>query len=393
MTVPTVANISQARATTSPTSNRRFARLLGRDRGGSTSDGFEREMTNLQSGRPTGYLIAPPEGPMANPDRPHRVLNIAPDHAGWRLDAYLSARFSSWSRTAVQKAIKRGEVLVDGRRAKASLKLEALDVLRIFTEGYAPDGPPPPLPPILYEDDRLLVIHKPPGLLAHPAGDKFAYAVIGLFKEARPDFRVDLCHRLDRDTSGVMVLSKDPEANTHIKAQLRERSAHLRKTYLALVRGTVDWDEQDVHAPIGDRQDTEIRLRRGVTEDGLPARTVFTTVQRLQAHTLVQCTLHTGRTHQIRVHLEHIGNPILGDKVYGQPDRVFLEWHEQGATAYVRTRAAFPRQCLHAWKLRLQHPDGRALTFEAPLPTDMQSIVDGQTPCWTAPRSEGSPPA
>ncbi|HCH61284.1 MAG TPA: hypothetical protein DFR83_00670 [Deltaproteobacteria bacterium] len=361
--------------------------FLERGRGGSRGDGLGGAMRGLQSSRLTGYPVHLPESFMSDADRPHRVLNIAPDHAGWRLDAYLSARFSSWSRTAVQKAIKRGEILVDGRRAKASLKLEALDVLRIYTKGYAPDGPPPPLPPVLYEDDRLLVINKPPGLLAHPAGDRFAYAVIGLMKEARPSCRVDLCHRLDRDTSGVMVLSKDLEANTHIKTQLRERSAHLQKTYLALVRGDVDWTERDVRAPIGDRQDTEIRLRRGVTDEGLPARTVFSALQKHSGHSLVQCALHTGRTHQIRVHLEHIGHPILGDKVYGQPDRVFLEWHEQGATPFVRARAGFPRQCLHAWKLRLQHPDGPALELEAPLPRDMQQVVDGALPVWPAPSS------
>ncbi len=319
---------------------------------------------------------------MSASDRPHRVLTVAAEHAGWRLDAYLSARFSSWSRTAVQKAIRSNEVLVDGRRAKASLRLEGDDILRIYTAGYAPDGPPPPLPPILFEDDRLLVINKPPGLLAHPAGDRFAYAVIGLFKDARADQRVDLCHRLDRDTSGVMVLSKDLEANTFVKAQLRLRSAHMKKTYLALTRGVVPWEEQDVRAPIGDRLDTEIRLRRGVTDDGLPARTVFRAVQHLAGHSLVQCILHTGRTHQIRVHLEHIGHPILGDKVYGQPDRVFLEWHEEGATPYVRSHAGFPRQCLHAWRLQLRHPDGQDLHLEAPLPPDMQSIVDGGAAGW-----------
>ena len=319
---------------------------------------------------------------MSGSDRPHRPLTIAPEHAGWRVDAYLSARFSSWSRTAVQKAIKRGEIETDGRRVKASMRLEAGEVLRIYTPGYAPDGPPPPLPPILFEDNRLLVINKPPGLLAHPAGDRFAYAVIGLIKTARPDDRVDLCHRLDRDTSGVMVLTKDLEANTHVKAQLRERSAHLQKTYLALVRGQPEWDTRDVRAPIGDRLDTEIRLRRGVTDDGLHARTVFTVVKRLDGHALVRCALHTGRTHQIRVHLEHVGHPILGDKVYGQPDRVFLEWHEQGASDFVREHTGFPRQCLHAWQLRLRHPEGDELAFEAPLPDDMQGVVDGAAPDW-----------
>lgn len=326
---------------------------------------------------------------MPDLDRPHRPLTIAPDHAGWRVDAYLAARFSSWSRASVQKAIKRGEIVSDGRRVKASMRLEAGEVLKIYTPGYAPDGPPPPLPPILFEDDRLLVINKPPGLLAHPAGDRFAYAVIGLLKTARPDHRVDLCHRLDRDTSGVMVLSKDLAANTHVKTQLRERSAHLQKTYLALVRGLPDWETRDVVAPIGDRQDTEIRLRRGVTDDGLHARTVFDVVKRLDGYALVRCRLHTGRTHQIRVHLEHVGHPILGDRVYGQPDRVFLEWHEQGASDFVRLRAGFPRQCLHAWRLALRHPDGSTLQLEAPLPDDMQAVVDGAVPCW--PADEGAP--
>ena len=318
----------------------------------------------------------------SNHKRPHRELTIPAEHAGWRLDAWLSARFSSWSRTAVQKAIKRGEIESDRRTVKPAMRLEAGESLRIFTPGYAPETPPPPLPPILFEDERLFIINKPPGLLAHPAGDKFAYAVIGIVKEARPHHRVDLCHRLDRDTSGVMVLSKDIAANVFVKEQLRERSDGLDKTYLALVRGIVEWDENDVIAPIGDRTDTEIRLRRGVVPDGLYAHTTFRVVQRLAAHTLVACTLHTGRTHQIRVHLEHVGHPILGDRVYGQPDSVFLAWNNEGATDEVRAQAGFPRQCLHAWRLRLTHPNGHELDLVAPLPDDMQKIVDGAVPVW-----------
>lgn len=311
-----------------------------------------------------------------------RPLTVAPAHAGWRVDAYLSARFASWSRAAVQRAIKRGEVESDRRpKMKASHRLEGGEVLRIYTAGYAPDAPPPPLPTILHEDDRLIVIDKPPGLLAHPAGDRFTYAIIGLFKEARPDERIDLCHRLDRDTSGVMVLSKDVAANDFVKDRLRRR-AGIAKTYLALVRGVVPWDTQQVHAPIGDRPDTEIRLRRGVVDGGQPAHTTVTVVQRLAQHTLVSCALHTGRTHQIRVHLEHVGHAILGDRVYGQPDRVFLEWHEQGPTDFVRANAGFPRQCLHAWRLRLPHPSGGTLDVQAPLPADMKSVVDGAVPHW-----------
>ena len=323
-----------------------------------------------------------PASPPPAADAPHRILEVPEEHAGWRLDAWLSARFSTWSRAAIQRAIKRGEVQTDRRAVKAAMRLEGGDLLRIYTKGYAPDGPPPPFPPVIYEDERLLVIHKPPGLLAHPAGDKFAYAVIGLAKQARPEHRVDLCHRLDRDTSGVMVLSKDIEANVFVKERLRERSVGLSKVYLALVRGTVDWEEREVVAPIGDRLDTEIRLRRGVTDDGLYARTTFAVQQRLAEHSLVSCVLHTGRTHQIRVHLEHVGHPILGDRVYGQPDAVFLTYNQEGATPYVRQMAGFPRQCLHAWRLQLPHPDGGLLELEAPLPEDMQSVVEGARPEW-----------
>ncbi len=272
-------------------------------------------------------------------DRPFRPLRVAPEHAGWRLDAYLSARFASWSRAAVQRAIKAGEVESDRRRLKPSSLLEGGELLRLYMKGLAPDGPPPPLPPILYEDERLLVLNKPPRLLCHPAGDKYAYAVIGLAREARPDHRVDLCHRLDRDTSGILVLSKDLAANAAVKHALKPR-------------------------------------------DGQPAWTSVEVLARRGALSLVACRLHTGRTHQIRVHLEAWGHAIVGDRVYGQPDEVFLEWNERGATPMVRAAARFPRQCLHAWRMRLPHPDGPMLELEAPLPEDMQGVLDGAPVVW-----------
>ena len=316
--------------------------------------------------------------------RPYRRLLVSEESAGTRADKWLSLRFSSLSRTVAARHIKAGRVRSEWRGLKGSSPLQADEPLRIYVPGFAPDGPPPPLPAVLLEDARVLVINKPPGLLAHPAGDRFTWAVIGLAKRARPDARVDLVHRLDRDTSGVMVLTKDLEANVLLKERFKTRARDLRKVYLAVVRGVVGWDEQEVDEPIGTHPTSEVRLRRAVTPDGLPARTTFTVLRRVESLglSLVRCALHTGRTHQIRVHLEHVGHPIVGDKLYGHPDSVFLDWLDQGASPAVRKQVGFPRQCLHAWRLRLPHPDGDTVELEAPLPADMQALVEGSPPCW-----------
>jgi len=316
--------------------------------------------------------------------RPYRRLLVSAESAGTRADKWLSLRFSSLSRTVAARHIKAGAVQSEWRPLKGATPLQADEPLRVFVPGLAPDGPPPPLPAVLLEDSRVLVIDKPPGLLAHPAGDRFTWAVIGLVKRARPEVRVDLVHRLDRDTSGVMVLTKDVEANAMLKEHFKTRSRDLQKVYLAVVRGLVEWDEREVDAPIGTDPTSTVRLRRAVTENGLRARTTFTVVQRVPSSglSLVRCALHTGRTHQIRVHLEHVGHPILGDKLYGHPDEVFLEWLDAGATSAVRTQVGFPRQCLHAWRLRLPHPDGGTVELEAPLPADMQAVIAGTPPRW-----------
>ncbi len=316
------------------------------------------------------------------PDTPHRELVVPPHCAGWRLDRFLAARFASWSRTAVQAAIRAGQVHSDQRPLKAATHLQGGEVLRITTPGIAPEGPPPPLPDIVHEDDRLLILNKPPGLLVHPAGDRYAWAVIGLAKAARPGVPVDLCHRLDRDTSGVLVLAKDLAANAFVKRHLKEREEALQKTYLALVRGEPDWAQIEVRAPIDAHPSSRVNLRRGVVDGGKAAWTTFTRLQVGHGHGLVRCDLHTGRTHQIRVHLEHAGHPLLGDKLYGQPDEVFIEWLDHGATPAVRAAVRFPRHCLHAWRMRLPHPDGGELQLEAPLPADIAAVLGGQAPDW-----------
>jgi 23S rRNA pseudouridine1911/1915/1917 synthase len=302
--------------------------------------------------------------------------------AGMRLDLWLSKRFSCLSRTAAARHVRQGEIESEWRPLKGSLRMREGEPIRVYVPGLAPDGDPPPLPEVLFEDPRVLVFNKPPGMLAHPAGDRFTWALIGLAKDARPDHHMDLVHRLDRDTSGVLVLTKDGAANALLKATFKNRSVELRKEYLAIVHGEVPWDERETVAPVGDLSTSEVRLRRGVVPDGLPARTTFTVLKRMDGRTLVRCLLHTGRTHQIRVHLEHEGHGIVGDRLYGQPDAVFLDWYENGVTPMVRSTVGFPRQCLHAWRLRLPHPDGGIVELEAPLPDDMRALVDGALPVW-----------
>ena len=309
-----------------------------------------------------------------------RELRISEQIAGQRVDAYLAARFTGWSRAAIARHIRAGQVVRAGRPVKPASILHTGDLLEIYIPGIAPTTAPPPLPPIVYEDDRVLVVDKPAGMLVHPAGDRFAWGLIGLVKRARPQHRIDLVHRLDRETSGLVVLTKDLEANAFLKKAFADR--HVTKIYQAIARGVIPWDGQDVVAPIGEALSSEIKLRRGVNPAGLSARTRVEVLHRMAAHTLVTCRIFTGRTHQIRVHMEHIGHPLLGDKIYGQPDAVFLRHLDGPLDEADRGLLAFPRHALHAWSLTVPLPSGQTRTIRAPLPADMQAIVDGTPPQW-----------
>jgi 23S rRNA pseudouridine1911/1915/1917 synthase len=320
-----------------------------------------------------------------------RELPIDERAAGRRVDVWLAGRFPSWSRTAIAREIAAGRIDSDQRPLKPSSTLRVGEVVRITSATVAPDRPPPPLPPLLHEDRRVLVYDKPPDLLSHPVGERFEYGLVGLVRAARPTEDIDLAHRLDRETSGVVVLTRDRAANAAVKAAFKARSA--AKTYLAVVRGQPDWERLRVDAPIGRAQGSEIRLRRGVDPAGLAAVTDFEVRARMGGLALVACHPLTGRTHQLRVHLEHVGFPILGDKVYGQPDAPFLHHLDHGDDAFVRAAIGFPRQALHAHRLVVGHPDGGLLAVEAPLPPDLAALVAGEAPRWDPPaEGEALPP-
>jgi len=303
--------------------------------------------------------------------RPRR-LDVPGAAAGMRLDRFLARRFADRSRSWLARGVRAGLVTdADGRALRPSSLLRGGEVLLVYLPGIAPSSEPPPMPPILHEDERLAVLDKPAGLLAHPAGTDFTWAVVGLARAQWPDHRVDLVHRLDRDTSGVLVVGKDLAATAFLKEAFKRGRAI--KHYEAFCKGLIGWDRAVLDGPIGSA-DGVIRIQMAVDPTGLPARTDVEVLARQEEPiplTRVRCRLHTGRTHQIRVHLAHAGHPILGDRMYGVAPEVFLRAWEQGVDRWVVAQAGAPRQALHAVGVRLPHPNGEELEVTAPLPPDM----------------------
>ena len=303
--------------------------------------------------------------------REPRVLTVPEVGDGMRLDRFLSKRFRDRSRAWCAKGIRDNEVCDEhDKPLRAAHRVRSGDILHLYLKGIAPSTAPPPLPPILHEDDRVLVVNKPAGLLTHPAGTDFVYSLIGLLKERAPGQHVNLIHRIDRDTSGALLVAKDLEADRFLKEKFF--NGEVRKEYDALVRSPVEWDQMVVDAPIGPKGQV-VRIRRMVREDGLDAKTTFTVLNRKETLTHVRCKIHTGRTHQIRVHLEHLDLPIVGDRLYGVPPDVFLHAYDHGVDAFVMEQTGAPRQALHARRLCVEHPSGGTLDVEAPMADDMAS--------------------
>jgi 23S rRNA pseudouridine1911/1915/1917 synthase len=291
-----------------------------------------------------------------------------------RLDRWLALRFSDRSRSWFGRAIREGLVRSpEGRTFDCAHRVVAGEVLQIFVPGIAPGSEAPPFPTVLHEDARLVAVDKPAGLLAHPSGTSFVWAVISLAKLRYPDERIDLVHRLDRDTSGILVLTRDLETNRILKRAVVE--GRVYKEYEALVKGVIPWDQRRLDGPIGPA-DGPVRVQMAVRDDGLSAATDVTVLERGATMTRVRCVLLTGRTHQIRVHLAHAGFPLVGDRLYGVPPEVFLGILETGVDDAVITTVGAPRHALHARRISFPHPDGRILSLDAPLPEDMQRWWD-----------------
>jgi 23S rRNA pseudouridine1911/1915/1917 synthase len=299
---------------------------------------------------------------------------VPADAAGQRLDQVLATLFPDFSRNRLQQWIRAGHVTVDGRSLRARDKLRGGEriAMIVVTQAEMPwEGESIPLD-ILYEDDAILVLNKPPGLVVHPgAGNRGGTLVNALLHHA-PELagvpRAGVVHRLDKDTSGLLVVARTLAAHSTLVAQLQART--VTREYLAIVVGVVTAGGR-VEAPLG-RHPTE-RTRMAVQVSGKKAVTHYRVLERFRRHTYVRVNLETGRTHQIRVHMAHLHHPLVGDPTYGGRLRI-----PAGCTGELQAvLRGFKRQALHAGKLGLIHPEnGAALQWEAPLPDDMRRLLE-----------------
>jgi 23S rRNA pseudouridine1911/1915/1917 synthase len=300
-------------------------------------------------------------------------LTLPPEAAGLRLDQALARALPQYSRTLLSAWIDSGAVQVQGRLLRGKDKVLGGEQVRIEAQLASETRIAPETIPlaVVFQDRSLLVIDKPAGLVVHPGAGNARHTLQNALLALDPKLarvpRAGLVHRLDKDTSGLLLVARTPEAHTKLVAAMAARE--ITREYLALCTGVMTAGGT-VDEPIG-RHRTQ-RTRMAVRTDGRPAVTHYRVARRFRAHTLVRVTLETGRTHQIRVHLAHIGFPVVGDPVYGGRRRV-----PAGSTpALVAQLQAFPRQALHAARLTLAHPQtGREHTWEAPLPPDMQHLL------------------
>ena len=327
----------------------------------------------------------PPRDLSRRPDKLR--VPVGPDQGGRRLDHFLKEVLFWRSRTSIRRLIEKGAVLVgEGRKARPSLKVRTGQVITILLPPPPPaELPREPLPqvPVLYEDESLLVVDKPAGLAVHPSGKRVGGTLIGILHArypAGPDGEGPLprlCHRLDKETSGVLLVSKEERARHLLGRQFEER--RVKKTYLALVEGVPDRKEGIVDLPLAPDPRSAVRLKMEARRDGRgrPALTRYEVLRRGRRFALLEVRPATGRQHQIRVHLAALGHPIVGDKIYGPDERIFLHALEGRLTEEERERLVLPRHALHAWKLAFRHPFRRdEMEVEAPLPEDMAALLE-----------------
>lgn len=313
-----------------------------------------------------------------------RSFVAAEDAVGKRLDAALADWIDGESRATLKRAIDAGHVLVDGTQVKPSHRLaegESVQVLRLESR---PAGPEPEAIDLdlLYEDDDIVAVNKPPGMVVHPAKGHWSGTLASALAHHFGDqlsstggpTRPGIVHRLDRDTSGVIVVAKHDQAHEHLSAQFAKRTTE--KTYLAIVSGVPDRDADIIDEPIGPHP--KVREKMAIRRDHPDARqaqTTYEVVERYRGLALVRAIPKTGRTHQIRVHLAHAGFPVLCDKQYGGRSRV-TERELLGGLPAEDEPPVLERQALHAHQLRIDHPTtGERLTLVADTPADMAAVL------------------
>lgn len=306
-----------------------------------------------------------------------RIFEVPDALEGCRLDRALAEIHGPWTRSRVRKLIDGGHVTINDSPAKASAKVRGGNKVVVDEppiESLDTEAEDIPLS-ILYEDEDLLVINKPTNLVIHPAAGNPTGTLVNALLHHCDDlsgiggvYRPGIVHRLDKDTTGVMVVAKSDRA--HLALSLDFRNRKIGKTYLAVCYGTPKEEEGVIDAPI-DRHPRE-RQQMAVVTTGRPARTLYHVEEDWNIASLVSCRLVTGRTHQIRVHMAHVGHALVGDPLYAG-----RQWRNIKDPSVQATCRKFPRQALHAWRLEFVHPvSHEKVAFEAPVPEDLQDLVD-----------------
>lgn len=294
-----------------------------------------------------------------------RLIYVDKINVGKRIDSYLS-EVTDLSRANIQRLIENEKILVNGKKVKVSYRTQEKDEIHIEdeipkeTELKAQDIPLD----ILYEDSDIIVVNKSKGMVVHPANGNpdgtLVNAIMAVCKDSLSgiggEIRPGIVHRLDKDTSGVIIVAKNDKAHINMSEQIKKHE--VEKTYIALVKGFVKENEATINMPIG--RSTKDRKKMAVNKEGKNAITHFKVVERFDKYTLLEVKIETGRTHQIRVHLTEIGYPIVGDTTYSNGKN---EWNIQG-------------QCLHAKSLRFKHPiTSKDMFIEAPLPEYFKKVI------------------
>jgi 23S rRNA pseudouridine1911/1915/1917 synthase len=313
-----------------------------------------------------------------NTDSGRLTLKVGNSVRERRIDKYLHRRFSNFSRVMLQEIIKAGGVKVNGKPVKPSFQINPGDIVELtLPELPSKDIPAEDIPlNIIYEDSDIIVLNKPPNMIVHPArGNTYGTLVNALvfhsdkLSSGLGEFRPGIVHRLDKNTTGVMVVAKNDIAQWKIAKQFEQRKT--KKSYLAIVHGTPDLTADRINAPLGVHP--KVREKYAIRETGKEAITFYKVIESFRGFSLLELNPKTGRTHQIRVHLSSIKHPIVGDDMYG--GKLVYPWQladeEPAVQAPVISRVA-----LHAWTLEFIHPTTKKpVKFEAPLPEDMQNAL------------------
>lgn len=303
-------------------------------------------------------------------------FSVNPEDAGTRLDAYLAAHIQGWSRARLQRLIEDDEVLINGKSVKASYKLQSGDEIEVELSAPPPTSFTPENIPldIVYEDNDLIVVNKPAGMVVHPAAGvqsgTLANALAFHFEQLSEHagaIRPGIVHRLDKDTSGLMVVAKTERVHENLADQFRARSVF--KSYVTLVHGVVAADSGRVEQPVG--RDARNRTRMSVVSSGRASLSLYKVRRRYTGFTLLDVELKTGRTHQIRVHLAWLKHPVVGDELYGGGRDNMIR--DARVKAQVRKMG---RQFLHAEQLGFDHPEtGERMRFTANLPDELETLL------------------